>query len=215
MHYDMITQNLGLWAYLLLAVFVAIEGPVATLAGAVAASSGWMKPEGVFAAAASGNLIADSLWYTLGYMGKLEWVERFGRYVGVTPSVVQRMRDDIEKHVAKVLFIAKLTLGFSIPALVATGLSRVPARRWFPWLALGETIWTGSLVFLGYHLGQYVLTLERGVKIAAIAGLLLSTAFLVFYLGKLRKGGNHPADSSLPGGGRLPVNKRKSKYLEE
>jgi membrane protein DedA with SNARE-associated domain len=153
LHLEMITQNLGLWAYLLLALLVMVEGPVATLAGAVAASSGFMSPEGVFLAAASGNLFADSLWYSLGYLGKIEWLERYGRWIGVTHTMLNRLVKDIENHAAKVLFIAKLTLGFSIPTLVATGLAKVPVRRWLPWLALGETIWTGGLVFLGYHLG--------------------------------------------------------------
>jgi membrane protein DedA with SNARE-associated domain len=190
LHLEMITQNTGLWAYLLLALLVMVEGPVATLAGAVAAASGFMVPEGVFIAAATGNLLADTLWYTLGYLGKMEWLTRYGRFVGVTPALVARFQRDIEQHVGKLLLVAKLTLGFSIPALIATGLSRVPVRRWFPWLALGETIWTGALVFLGYHLGRYITRLERGVEMAAAAGILLSAAFLVFYLGKLRKDGH-------------------------
>jgi membrane protein DedA with SNARE-associated domain len=190
LHLEMITQNTGLWAYILLAVLVMVEGPVATLAGAVAAASGFLIPEGVFVAAATGNLLSDCLWYTLGFLGKMEWLARYGRFVGVTPALVTRFQRDIEKHAAKILFVAKLTLGFSIPALVATGLSRVPARRWFPWLAFGETIWTGGLVFLGYHLGRYITRLERGVEITATIGLLLSAGFVIFYLGKLRKDGH-------------------------
>jgi membrane protein DedA with SNARE-associated domain len=201
LHIEMITQDLGLWAYLLLALLVLVEGPIATLAGAIAASSGLMKPEGVFLAAASGNLTADLLWYTLGYLGKLEWLERYGRWVGLTQGMLNRLRIDIEKHVAKVLFIAKLTLGFVIPTLVATGLARVPIRRWLPWLVIGETIWTGALVFLGYFFGKYVQRLERGVEIAAIFGALLSIGFLIYYLGKLRQPGKRKGIyTSLSGG---------------
>ncbi len=43
---EMIAQDLGLWAYFLLAIMVLVEGPIATLAGAIAASSGLMKPKG-------------------------------------------------------------------------------------------------------------------------------------------------------------------------
>lgn len=200
MHIEMITQDLGFWAYLLLAIMVLVEGPIATLAGAIAASSGLMKPEGVFFAAASGNLTADMLWYTLGYLGKLEWLERYGRWVGFTQGMLYRLRSDIEKHAAKVLFIAKLTLGFVIPSLVATGLVRVPIRRWMPWLVVGETIWTGALVLLGYFFGIYVQRLERGVEIAAIFGALISIGFLIYYLHKLRQSGKRESiDPSLTG----------------
>ena len=47
--------QLGIWTYLVLAVLVAIEGPVATLLGAAAASAGLMRPGLVFITAAAGN----------------------------------------------------------------------------------------------------------------------------------------------------------------
>ena len=79
--------ELGYWTYLVLAFLVAIEGPVATLLGAAAASAGLMRPWLVFFCAAAGNLTADSLWYSLGYAGKLEWALRFGRRLGLRQSL--------------------------------------------------------------------------------------------------------------------------------
>ena len=40
--------HLGYWNYVLLAILVAVEGPIATLLGAVAASAGLMRPILVF-----------------------------------------------------------------------------------------------------------------------------------------------------------------------
>lgn len=181
------TQDLGIWAYLLLALLVMVEGPIATLAGAVAASAGYMQPVWVFFTAASANLLSDCLWYTLGYLGKMEWLHRYGRYVGMHERLVERFQKDIEIHAAKLLFIAKLTLGFTIPVLVSTGLARVSMRRWLPVLMLGETIWTGSLVVVGFRFGRYVQTLERGVEFVAMAGTTLFILFLLAYLAWMRK----------------------------
>ncbi len=186
MHYQF-TQDLGLWAYLLLALLVMVEGPVATLAGAVAASAGLMKPVWVFFTAASANLASDTLWYTLGYLGKMEWLHRYGGWFGLREQFIHRFNRDIQLHAAKVLFIAKLTLGFTIPTLVATGLARVPIRRWIFMLALGETIWTGSLVLLGYHFGNYIQRLERGVEVVALIGALLFVSLMIFYISRLRR----------------------------
>lgn len=163
------------------------EGPVATLAGSVAASAGYLKPFGVFLAASSGNMLADCLWYFLGYLGKIEWVHRYGSYVGVRKSMVARVQNDVETHAPKLLLIAKLTLGFAIPTLLATGLARVPIRRWFWVLLVGETIWTGVLVTLGFHFGQYVTRLERGVELVALGGGLVFVSLLLFYLSQVRK----------------------------
>jgi membrane protein DedA with SNARE-associated domain len=182
-----VTRELGTWAYILLAFLVLVEGPIATLAGAVAAAAGLMNPVGVFAAATTGNLLADSLWYTVGYLGKLEWLERYGGWVGVRRSHVHRFRLDIQQNAGRLVFFAKLTLGFIVPVLVATGLSRVPLRRWAPGLIGAEIVWTGLLVFLGFHFGNFVQTLERGVEWVVLVSTLTCVALLIVYLSRLRK----------------------------
>src|SRR5258706_8542026 len=70
-------QPLGSLAYILFALLVAIEGPLTTLAGALAASAGYLNPILVFVFASLGNLTADTLWYSLGYMGKTEWLVKY------------------------------------------------------------------------------------------------------------------------------------------
>jgi membrane protein DedA with SNARE-associated domain len=174
---------LGNWTYLGLAVLVAIEGPVATMLGAVAASAGLMRPLLVFAAAAAGNLTADSLWYTLGYVGKLEWASRFGRRLGLKPQILERLEKGMCAHAPRILFVAKLTVSFMIPSLIAAGLVKVPWRRWFPALFAGEMIWTGSLVLIGYYATEAVKRVERGVEYAVLG---LSLLFVIFMLVKGR-----------------------------
>jgi membrane protein DedA with SNARE-associated domain len=171
--------QLGYWTYILLAALVAIEGPVATLLGAVAASAGLMRPIFVFAAAAIGNLTADTLWYSLGYLGKTDWLHRFGRRLGIRPDLLEHLKHNMITHATKVLFLAKLTLSFVIPALIAAGLLRVPWRRWFPTLVAAETLWTGSLVLIGYYTTEAIKRVEQGIEYAVLAASLLFVTFLI------------------------------------
>jgi membrane protein DedA with SNARE-associated domain len=171
--------QLGYWTYLVLAFLVAIEGPVATLLGAAAASAGLMRPWLVFLAAATGNLTADSLWYSLGYAGKLEWVMHFGRRLGLHPNILERLEQGMHEHAAKILFIAKLTVSFMIPSLIAAGLVKVRWRRWFPALFAGEMIWTGSLMLVGYFATEAIKQVQQGVEYLILG---LSLVFIVFIL---------------------------------
>ncbi|MGA2489268.1 MAG: VTT domain-containing protein [Anaerolineales bacterium] len=171
--------QLGVWTYLVLAVVVAVEGPVATLLGAALASAGLMRPWLVFIAASIGNLTADSLWYTLGYAGKLEWALRLGRRLGLRPEMLERLEQGMHEHAARILFFAKLTVSFMIPSLVAAGLVKVPWRRWFPALFAGEMIWTGSLVLIGYYTTEAIKRVEQAVEYAV---LTLSLVFVIFML---------------------------------
>ena len=180
MHLD-ISNVVGAWSYILLGIFVMLEGPLATLAGAVAASAGLMKPGWVFCAASVGNLSADVLWYSLGYFGKTDWILRYSKWTRITPEQVVRLEGEIHHHAPRLLLLAKLTMGFIIPALIATGMARVPLRRWFYALITGETIWTGTLVVLGYYFGRYVQTLENGIEATILVGSLIFAAILIFY----------------------------------
>lgn len=172
--------QVGIWTYVLLSVLVAVEGPIATLLGAAAASAGLMRPWYVFFAAALGNITADSLWYSLGYMGRIEWLFHFGKRLGIRRDLLEHLKHNMEKHATKVLFLAKLTVSFVIPSLITAGLLRLPWRRWFPALIAAETIWTGSLVLIGYYTTEAIKRVEKGVEYAALTASILFVIFLIF-----------------------------------
>jgi membrane protein DedA with SNARE-associated domain len=171
--------QLGTWTYILLAALVAVEGPIATLLGAAASSAGLMEPGWVFVAAAAGNLTADSLWYTLGFIGKIDWLLRFGKKLGIHPAILARLENGMRDHAARILFVAKLTLSMIIPSLIAAGLVKAPWRRWFPAVFTGEMLWTGSLVLIGFYATEAIKRVERGVEIAAFGGALVFVLFLI------------------------------------
>ncbi len=174
--------QLGMWSYLLLAALVAVEGPIATLLGAVAAASGLLRPGYVFLAASTGNLTADTLWYSLGYAGKIGWIKRVGQRLGLHPEYITWFERQMRTHAVKILFIAKLTMSLALPALIGAGLARVPWRRWFGTIFIAEGIWTGGLVLAGYYLSQFLHQLELGFQIAAGIGLVTALFFLMHYL---------------------------------
>ena len=171
--------QLGYWSYFLLAIVVAVEGPITTLLGASAASAGFMRLGLVFLSAAIGNLTADSLWYTLGYVGKIEWVLRFGRRLGVRPDILERLEQGMRKHTTRILFIAKLTVSFVIPSLIAAGLVKAPWRKWFPAVFGGEMIWTGLLVLIGYYTTEAIKRWKNGFEYLA---LFSAIAFVIVVL---------------------------------
>ena len=170
--------ELGQWTYVLLALLVAVEGPVATLLGAAAASAGLMRPIPVFFAAMAGNLTADTLWYSLGYAGKIEWVSRFGQRMGIDRRHLELLERNLHQHAVKVIFLAKLTVSFVIPTLIAAGLIRAPWRKWFPPVFIGEVIWTGSLVLVGYYATEAIKRVEQGVEYV----ILFASAFFLAFL---------------------------------
>lgn len=177
-----IIPNFGFWNYILLAIFVALEGPIATLIGAAAASAGIMHLDLVFLSASVGNLTADTLWYSLGKAGKIEWLLHYGRWFGVQKHHLDRLNKGMHEHAAKILLIAKVTAGLIIPTLIAAGLAKVPWKRWFPAVALGEMFWTGSLVLIGYYTTESIKQLEHNLRNVGITVSLIMLLILIWLI---------------------------------
>lgn len=168
------------WSYVLLALLVAVEGPIATLLGAVAASAGLMEPVFVFFAASSGNLAADTLWYMLGYFGKTEWIFHVGNRLGLKPKLIEHLQQKMVSHATKVLFLAKLTVSFVIPSLITAGLLKIPWKRWFPFFIIAESLWTGALVLIGYYATEAVKRVERGIEYTILVFSLTFVVIAIF-----------------------------------
>lgn len=180
----------GAWSYVMMAVLAFIEGPIVTVLGAAAASTGLMNPWLVLVSASTGNLIADSLWYSLGYAGRTEWLVRHGGLINLRPTHIEHLRKDLNLHARKILLVAKLSPGLPMPALIAAGMARVPWRRWFPVIFAAEMAWTGCLVLLGYHFTLTISRMEAGLKAVAIGAMLLFLLMIGRYgLRFLRKWG--------------------------
>lgn len=173
----------GVWSYFILAFLVGIEGPIATLLGAVAASAGLLHPILVFIAAAIGNLAADTAWYALGLLGKMDWLLRFGKRLKIHPDNIRHLEHQLREHAPAILFVSKLTVSPMIPALIATGLIKYPWRRWFPYVMAGEVIWTGSLVTIGYFGFAAIKNVQLGIEHAILISSVLFIG-LILYLGR-------------------------------
>lgn len=169
------------WTYFLLALLVMIEGPIAILAGSVAASAGLMQPGLVFLAAAVGNLTSDSLWWLLGYAGKPEWIHSVGRRLRIRESQIEHLKQSMVKDAVRVMVFCKMTHALSIPALIAGGLLRVPWKRWFPWYVPVEVLWTGCLVLAGYYTTHAISRLAEGMEFVVLGASVLCIAVMLYW----------------------------------
>jgi membrane protein DedA with SNARE-associated domain len=95
------------------------------------------------------------------------------------PELLERLEQGMQENASRILFVAKLTVSFMIPSLIAAGLVKVPWRRWLPALFAGELIWTGSLVLIGYYATEAIKRIQQGVEYFILG---LSLVFLLFLL---------------------------------
>lgn len=180
-----IYPDLGVWSYIILGILVATEGPLSTLIGASASGAGLLDWRWVLLATVIGNIVGDCLWYTVGYMGKIQWFYEHGRWFGMRPHHVARLEREMQLHARKLIIFAKIAYGLIVPTLVAAGLARVPWRKWFPVVFVVETLWSILLVWIGFHATNFIQDLEHTLHAIGVAVLVGGGALILMRM--LRK----------------------------
>jgi membrane protein DedA with SNARE-associated domain len=173
--------QLGFWTYIIVAVWVASQGPIGTLVGASAAAMGLMRPEGVFIAGMIGNAVGDSFWYLMGYLGKIDWLLRFGKKLGIRPDVLEKFENEMRHNTPRIMFVSVVTLSMIVPALVSAGLVKAPWKRWFPAAVAGELLWTGSMLLVGFYATEAIKRVEQTIEYVALGGTVVFVIFLILY----------------------------------
>jgi membrane protein DedA with SNARE-associated domain len=139
--------------YSLMFVAMLIEGPVITAAGAFLAALGYFNLWAVFGLSLLGNLLPDAAYYILGFWGREQFIDKYGRYFGLTRRKVKNIEAMIHKNAVKSLIAIKLIPLLATPGLVVAGASRMDVKKYALW-SLVITVPSSLLyLILGYYFG--------------------------------------------------------------
>jgi membrane protein DedA with SNARE-associated domain len=176
--------ELGPWNYVLLAVLIVWQGPIATLLGGAAASAGFLRPGLVFLVGVLGNLTADIVWYSVGRKGNVERLFENGRFGGQRNRFA-RLKFGMRQNATKILLLAKLSAGFAVLALVTAGITRLRWRKWFPVVFIGETIWTGTLVLIGYYATEAMKQIQQGLHLVLAGTTFVAIIAIIWFIPRM------------------------------
>lgn len=161
-----------------------IEGPVATIIAAMLASLGAFAWPLVLLFSVLGDIIGDVLLYAAGYKWGMNFVDGFGKYMGITRKTVLKMEKYFEKHGGKTIFAVKSTTGLCWATFAAAGIVKMDFKKFLKNSILGGIVWSGFLVAMGYFYGylwrdlkQYISWVGWIIFVVAI----VSFAFITLY----------------------------------
>jgi membrane protein DedA with SNARE-associated domain len=185
-------QHYGLWAILLLVMVedfgIPLPGETVLIAGAIFAGSGQINVialglVGFFAAA-----IGDNIGYAIGRFGGRALVDRWGRYIFLTPERLDKAEGFFERHGGKIITIARFVEGLRQANGIIAGISKMHWLRFGAFNALGAALWVGAWVSLGYFAGQHITTIYNNITrysiYAVIAAVVLIAAWIAYRLRK-------------------------------
>lgn len=177
-----------LWSYGYIALVpgVIVMGPLAGLLAGVFARLGYFDFFTAYLFLLVGALIGDMLWYWAGRHWGEPLIGKFGRYVGITPGHVERAKGLFHRYHSPIIVLTKATnaFGLVIPVLFTAGLARIPFWRFLLLNLIGEVIWSGIMMSIGYYFSDLYLRVDDVLGRALIIGVSVMALVVGVGVGK-------------------------------
>lgn len=175
------------YKYVILIPLGFMEGHIISLISGFLSHLGYLNPFLAGMCIATGNLLGDILLYWFGYSKGNRFIERHGKTFGLNQEMVSKGHVLFHKHKSKVLMISKLTngFGFAMAVLFSAGMMKIPFKTFLFWNIVGECLWTGLLVGLGYFFGSAYGAIDSAITKFFFISISLVLLIVIFF--KLRK----------------------------
>ena len=136
-----------------------------------------------------GAALGADAGYAIGWYGGRPVVERIFAWLRVKPERIAQTEAFFARHGAKAMFGARFIVGARSYGSMLAGMARMPFPAFQLYSAAGSVAWAVLIGLLGYFLGGNLPLLERVVRDAGIALLLVlvAAAGVTFLL--VRRGG--------------------------
>jgi membrane protein DedA with SNARE-associated domain len=188
-------EHFGLWAILLLVLVedfgIPVPGETVLIAGAIFAGSGRLNVVAVAVVGFVAAVVGDNIGYAIGRFGGRALVDRWGKYVFLTPERLDKAEAFFDRHGAKIITIARFIEGLRQANGIIAGITHMHWLRFIAFNALGAALWVGTWVSVGYFAGQHITTIYNAITTyslyAAIAAVVAIAAFVVYRLRKRRR----------------------------
>lgn len=169
------------FGYPLIFIITIFEGPIVTVIGSFLASLGYFNVYIIYTVVVIADLAGDVLWYLIGYFGRNNFIEHYGRYIGITTERILKLEKHFSTHAGKTIFLAKITHAIGLPFIIAAGMARVKFKTFFSyslWATLPKSL---VFIFLGYYAGASYQKINTVLIDFTIAVIMMAVAFGILY----------------------------------
>lgn len=140
-----------------------------------------LNVEIIWAAAAAGAIIGDTIGFGIGHWGGYRLLRRYGAKVRLEERRLKVGRLIFERHGGKVVFFGRFVSILRTYAALLAGINRMPYRRFLTFNAAGGVLWSGLYAFGFYYAGSALSAVKGTVDLAFVAAAAIAVvAFVVW-----------------------------------
>jgi membrane protein DedA with SNARE-associated domain len=132
-----------------------------------------------------GATIGTSLVYLIAFHGGKPLIEKFGKYIGLSWKLIEKVKQDFQKTIADELFILITCTIPVVPVSLVSGFCggfKIKPAKFYPMVFLALLIRATILGFIGFQMGETFTDLAHGLdkieSVLTIIGVGLILGFL-------------------------------------
>ncbi|MEJ2039378.1 MAG: DedA family protein [Desulfosarcinaceae bacterium] len=180
----------GYWAVLfgvLLEDFgVPVPGETLLIAGALLAAMGHFNLFLLMLLAFIAAVTGDNIGYAIGHFGGRKWAVRYGRYVGLAETRLQKLEGSFQRQGGKIIVVARFVEGLRQFNGFIAGTLKMDWTRFLAFNVAGAGLWVGfwslAAYFLGGHLATAFAHYHRLELVLITVAVLAAVAYLIYRL---------------------------------
>jgi membrane protein DedA with SNARE-associated domain len=135
---------------------VPVPGETMLILGAVYAGTGRFSVFLVALIAFFAAVLGDNIGFAIGHFGGRRLVERYGRYVFITPERLDKATRFFDRHGGKIIILARFIEGLRQANGIVAGTSGMHWAKFLVFNAIGAALWVGLWITIGYFSGSHI-----------------------------------------------------------
>ena len=176
---------------------VPVPGETVLILAAVYAGAGRLNIALVALLGFCGAVLGDNLGFAIGHFGGRRLVERFGRYIFITPERLDKTTAFFERHGGKIIIVARFIEGLRQANGIIAGTSGMQWAKFLVFNAIGAALWVAVWTSIGYLSGSNIDPIykaaTRYITFTAIALGAVLLAYVARRVVRVRRARAHDA----------------------
>jgi membrane protein DedA with SNARE-associated domain len=166
---------------------IPVPGETVLIASAFYAGLGQLNIFAVILIGFLAAIIGDNIGFAIGEYGGHPLVERYGKYVFITPERLCTLEKFFAKHGGKIVIVARFIEGLRQLNGIIAGLSEMKWAKFVVFNAIGAALWVGVWSAVGYFGGSHIQTFLHYQLYFSITVAILLVSYITFRVIRKRR----------------------------
>jgi len=128
-------------------------------------------------------VLGDNIGYAIGRFGGRKLVDRWGKYVFLTPERLDKTEAFFNRHGDKIIVIARFVEGLRQANGIIAGIAEMHWLRFLACNALGAALWVATWVSVGFFAGQHITTIYNAITRYSLYAAIIAVIAIAVWVG--------------------------------